>query len=109
MFPEVLFMVDVLRDNKQAIAELCARHGVARLDVFGSALRDDYRPGQSDLDLLVAFGPMDGYAKAVAYFDLLDELHDLLGVEVHLVMTGAVKNRIIAREIDRTRQQLYAA
>ena len=64
---------------------------------------------ESDVDLLVEFGPMDGYAKAVAYFDLLDELEQLLGVEVDLVMTGAVKNRYIARDIERTRQLLYAA
>ena len=102
-------MVDVLRDKREAIAELCARYGVARLDVFGSALRDDFRPGESDVDLLVEFAPMDGYAKAVAYFDLLDELRELLGVEVDLVMTGAIKNRYIARDIERTRQLLYAA
>ena len=102
-------MVDVLQDKREAIAELCARFGVARLDVFGSALRDDFRPGESDVDLLVEFAPMDGYAKAVAYFDLLDELEQLLGVEVDLVMTGAVKNRYIARDIERTRQLLYAA
>ena len=103
MTAEVVAMVDVLQDKREAIAELCARYGVARLDVFGSALRDDFRPGESDVDLLVEFGPMDGYAKAVAYFDLLDELHELLGVEVDLVMTGAVKNRYIARDIERTR------
>ena len=102
-------MVDVLRDKRDAIAELCARHGVARLDVFGSALRDDFRPGESDVDLLVEFAPMDGYAKAVAYFDLLEALQELLGTEVDLVMTGAVKNRYIARDIERTRQLLYAA
>jgi predicted nucleotidyltransferase len=105
----VTVVVDVLQDKREAIAELCARYGVARLDVFGSALRDDFRPGESDLDLLVEFAPMDGYAKAVAYFDLLDELEQLLGVEVDLVMTGAVKNRYIARDIERTRQLLYAA
>ena len=38
MFVGVFFMVDVLCDNQQAIAELCARFRVARLDVFGSAL-----------------------------------------------------------------------
>ena len=102
-------MVDVLRDKRDAIAELCARHGVARLFVFGSALRDDFRPGESDVDLLVEFAPMDGYAKAVAYFDLLEALQELLGTEVDLVMTGAVKNRYIARDIERTRQLLYAA
>ena len=31
---------------------------------------------------------MDGYEKAVAYFDLLDEVRELPGVEVDLVMTG---------------------
>ena len=106
---EVVAVVDVLQDKREAIAGLCAKHGVVRLDVFGSALRDDFRPGESDVDLLVEFGPMDGYAKAVAYFDLLDELRELLGVEVGLVMTGAVKNRYIARDIERTRQLLYAA
>jgi uncharacterized protein len=77
--------------------------------VFGSALRDDYRHGETDVDLLVEFGPMDGYAKAVAYFDLLDDLRELLGTDVDLVMAGAVKNRYIARDIERTRQLLYAA
>jgi uncharacterized protein len=102
-------VVALIQDKKDAIAGLCRRYGVARLDVFGSALRDDFRPGDSDVDLLVEFGPMEGYAKAVAYFDLLDDLRSLLGVEVDLVMAGAVKNIYIARDIERTRQVLYAA
>jgi predicted nucleotidyltransferase len=109
MSAEVIAVVDLLEHNRDAIARLCARYGVVRLDVFGSALSEDFRPGESDVDLLVEFGPMDGYAKAVAYFDLLDELEELLGVEVDLVMTGAVKNRYIARDIERTRRLLYAA
>jgi hypothetical protein len=102
-------MVHVLQDKQQAIAELCARHGVARLDVFGSALRDDFRPGQSDIDLLVEFGPHEGYALVDAYFGLLDDLRSLLGPDVDLVMVDAVKNRYLAREIARTKQLLYAA
>jgi predicted nucleotidyltransferase len=109
MSAQVIAMVDVLEDNREAIAALCAKHGVSRLDVFGSALGEEFRAGESDLDLLVEFGAMDGYVKAVACFDLLDELEELLGVEVDLVMTGAVKNRYIARDIERTRRLLYAA
>ena len=52
---------------------------------------------------------MDGYAKAVAYFDLLDDLRALLRMDVDLVMVGAVKNHYLARDIERTRQLLYAA
>jgi predicted nucleotidyltransferase len=102
-------MVHVVQDRREAIASACARHDVASLYVFGSALRDDFRPGESDVDLLVDFKPMDPFAKTDAYFELLDELRSILGVEVDLVMAGAVKNRYIAREIELTRQTLYAA
>ena len=102
-------MVAVIEDKREAIAALCRRFGVVRMHVFGSALRDDFRPGESDVDLLVEFGPIDGHAKAHAYFDLLDELTALLGSEVDLVMVGAVKNRYIARDIEQTKQELYAA
>ena len=102
-------MVDVLQDNRDGIAVLCERFGVSRLDIFGSALRDDFRPGESDLDLLVEFRPMDAHALADAYFGLLDGLRELLASELDLVMADAVKNHYIAREIERTKQLLYAA
>jgi uncharacterized protein len=102
-------MVPVLENQRDAIAVLCHRFGVIRLEVFGSALRDDFRPEESDVDLLVEFAPADPYAHAQAYFAMLDELRALLGVEVDLVMAGAVKNRYIARDIERTKRTLYAA
>ena len=102
-------MVAAIQDKLGAIADLCRKYEVAQLHVFGSATRDDFRPGESDLDLLVDFGAMGGHAKAHAYFDLLDELEDLLDVRVDLVMVNAVKNRYIARDIERTKQMLYAA
>ena len=36
------------------IAEFCKRNGIRKLSLFGSALRDDFRP-DSDIDLLVEF------------------------------------------------------
>jgi hypothetical protein len=102
-------MIRILEDKRDAIAQACARYGVSRLDVFGSALRGDFRPGESDLDLLVEFAPMDPHALVDAYFGLLDELRALLGIEVDLVMADAVKNRFVAAEIERTRRVLFAA
>ena len=102
-------MTGVLEEKLHAVAEACVRHGVVRLDAFGSALRDDFKPGESDLDLLVEFGPMEPYARVEAYFGLLEELGTLLGVEIDLVMAGAVRNRYIARDIARTKRTLYAA
>jgi predicted nucleotidyltransferase len=102
-------MVAVIEDKRKAIAETCQKYRLLRLYVFGSALGDDFRSGESDVDLLVEFGPMDGHSKAHAYFDMLEELRAILGTEVDLVMTGAVKNRYILRDIERTKQMLYAA
>jgi len=99
----------LLKDNRMAIAELCARYGVIRVDVFGSVLRDDFRPGESDIDLLVEFASRDPYELAKDYFDMLDDLEGLLGVKVDLVMAGAVKNPYIAEDIEQTKQLLYAA
>jgi len=102
-------MTSVLENKLEAIVEVCVRHGAVRLDAFGSALRDDFRPDESDLDLLVEFAPMEPYARVDAYFGMLEELRTLLGLEVDLVMAGAVKNPYIARDIERTRRMLYAA
>jgi len=102
-------MVGVLESRRAQIAAACVRHGVMRLDAFGSAVCGHFRPGDSDVDLLVELGPMDTHARIDAYFGLLDELRDILGTGVDLVMVDAVKNRYIAADIARTKQTLYAA
>ncbi|MCL4368130.1 MAG: nucleotidyltransferase domain-containing protein [Actinobacteria bacterium] len=101
-------MVELLESRREVIIDMCVRHGVASLYVFGSALGDEFRPGHSDVDLLVEFESLESYALVDAYFDLLDELRSLLG-KVDLVMVGAVKNPYIARAIEREKQLLYAA
>ena len=102
-------MVGVLQSKQEVISAICRKYRVVRLFAFGSALREDFRPGESDVDLLVEFGPVDGYDRALAYFDMVEELEAALGIKVDLVMTGAVKNRYISAEIERTKQVLYAA
>ena len=102
-------MIRILEENRDAIAGLCGRYGVVRLEVFGSALREDFRPETSDLDLLVEFAPMDPHDRADAYFGFLNEVRSLLAMNVDLVVSEAVKNRYIAADIKRTKQLFYAA
>ncbi len=93
--------------SEEALARFCREHGIRSLSLFGSALRDDFRP-DSDLDLLVEFEPDASYS----LFDLValqDELKDLLGREVDLVEASALRNPFRRREILRTRRLLYAA
>jgi predicted nucleotidyltransferase len=100
-------MAGLLENHKEAIAGLCRKYGVKRLFVFGSAIRDDFRPGESDVDLLVEFAPIGGHAKFHAYFEILEELQSVLGNKVDLVMSGAVRNAIIKREIEKTKRLIY--
>ena len=42
--------------SKTALAAFCQEHGISRLAIFGSALREDFGP-ESDIDVLVEFEP----------------------------------------------------
>jgi predicted nucleotidyltransferase len=61
---------------RQAVADFCRRHGIRRLSLFGSVLRDDFRP-DSDVDVLVEFLP--GKAVGWEIINIEDELSQLLG------------------------------
>ena len=66
---------------KKKIADFCRRHHIRKLAVFGSALREDFRP-DSDLDVLVEFDP--GHTPGLAFFGMEQELSELLGRKVDL-------------------------
>ncbi len=57
---------------KDRLAEFCRTHGICRLAVFGSALREDFGP-ESDIDVLVEFAP-----------DRVPGLLDVAGMELEL-------------------------
>ena len=90
----------------EKIAEFCKRHGVKRLSLFGSVLRDDFRP-DSDVDVLVEFLPNVRYS----LFDLggmYMELRDILGREVDL-KTPYDLSKYFRDDVVRNARQLYAA
>ena len=67
------------------ISEFCQRHHVRKLSLFGSVLRDDFRP-DSDVDVLVEFEP--GHVPGFAFFGMRDELSQLVGRNVDLNTPG---------------------
>jgi predicted nucleotidyltransferase len=71
---------------REALAEFCRKHHVRKLALFGSVLRDDFRP-DSDVDVLVEFEPgtRAGYLK-LAGMEL--ELSELVGRKVDLRTPG---------------------
>ena len=92
--------------NDQELTSLCRRFGVARLEVFGSSSRGDFRP-DSDVDLLVEFLPGERVG-LLRLAELQLELQSLLGCDVDLVPRGGLKPMIRDRVLGDARA-LYAA
>jgi predicted nucleotidyltransferase len=98
-------MVSLIAAKKIELSQLCKRFHVAKLELFGSATTDHFRPEASDLDFLVEFER--GFEGG--YFDFLFELESLFGRDVDLVMTAAIRNPYFLRAIAKQRTVLYAA
>jgi predicted nucleotidyltransferase len=99
-----------IADKRDAVIALCKRYDVARLEVFGSAVRAaDFDPARSDVDFLVTFAP---HARAGfgAFLDLKEAMEALLGRPVDLVERAAVeasRNYIRRRRILKEAEAVY--
>ena len=102
-------MLSTLFEQRADIERLCRQYQVERLTLFGSALRDDFDPTESDVDLLVQFADMEPAALADAYFGLKEALEQLLGREVDLITERGLRNPYLRNAIDRQNAELYAA
>ena len=102
-------MIQPIEDRRDAIADLCRRFHVERLDVFGSAASDGFDEEASDLDFLVVFRRVESMSPADQYFGLLSELQGLLGRDVDLLTRQSLRNPYFIRSVEQTRRLLYAA
>ncbi|MGB0766370.1 MAG: nucleotidyltransferase family protein [Phycisphaeraceae bacterium] len=102
-------MHEAIDQHREAIFELCRRFYVRRLDVFGSVTTDAFDPNRSDVDFLVEFWDDMPIRRFNAYFQLKDQLEQLLERKVDLIEPGGVRNDYYRRGIDSTLEHLYAA
>ena len=84
---------------------MCERYGVASLELFGSAARNEDRQ-DSDVDLLYVLKP--DARLGFRLFDLEDELAALFGRPVDLIARKAV-NKYLREQVLADAQPLYAA
>lgn len=91
--------------DQDRIAAFCQRHHIRKLALFGSVLRDDFRP-DSDVDVLVEFEP--GYKVGFIRLAGMElELSDLLGRKVDL-RTPADLSRYFRQEVIAAAEVQYA-
>jgi predicted nucleotidyltransferase len=99
-----------IAQHKEAIAAFCQKWQITEFAFFGSVLRDDFGP-ESDIDVLVTFGPD---ARETLYYrvDMVDDLETVLGRKVDLVNRQGVersRNPIRRNAILESAQVVYAA
>jgi predicted nucleotidyltransferase len=87
------------------IAEFCRKHYIRRLALFGSVLRDDFRP-DSDVDVLVEFEP--GHTPGLGFIAAENELSAILGRKVDL-NTPSFLSRYFRDEVLAEAEPCYVA
>ena len=99
--------IELPRDK---ITDFCRRWKIVELAVFGSALREDFRP-ESDLDVLVTFAPEADWS-LFDHVRMEQELTALLNRDVDLVSRRAIersKNWIRRKEILSAAESIYVS
>jgi predicted nucleotidyltransferase len=95
--------------NREQVGQFCRQRGIARLELFGSALRDDFR-GESDVDLLATLCG-DAHPTLLDWADMQEKLAEIFGRPVGLVSRRAIehsRNRYRKHSIPSTATLIYA-
>lgn len=90
--------------DHQALADFCRARGIRKLSLFGSALRDDFRPGESDLDVLAEFEPGALRGVGLDFFSYGSDLEKILGGKVDFC---SKLNKYIKPFVDKESLPLY--
>lgn len=93
--------------SREKIEAFCRKWKIKELALYGSVLREDFRP-DSDVDVLVSFEPGGGFT-----FDnrveMQDDLAEIFGRKVDLVEKDTIHNPFRRHNILTTREVVYAA
>ncbi len=100
--------MNIVEKNIDRIRELCLKHKVANLFVFGSVLTDKFKKS-SDIDFIVDFKDVDLYEYADNYFDFKFSLEDIFKRDIDLLEDKAIRNPYLRKTIDSSKQLVYGS
>lgn len=102
-------MQAIIRDNIEKIQELCRKHDVKTLYVFGSAARDVDFTKDSDVDFLYTFDNRELIGFADNFFSLKWALEETLHRRVDLVSEKMLRNKYLIQSINEDKVKVYEA
>lgn len=100
-------LIPLIADRSEEITELCRKHQVQRLDLFGSAATGDFDSESSDLDFLVTFLPEANATYVGAYHRLYTDLCNLFERSVDLVIETDFRNPYFRDAVEQSRTPIY--
>jgi uncharacterized protein len=98
--------MNLIDANRDKIVELCNKHKVKELYLFGSILTEKFNE-TSDVDLLIQFNQIELLDYFDNYMELKEELELLFHRPVDLVENQAIRNPIFRKVIEREKQLIY--
>ena len=98
--------MELIESQIENLKDLCDRHHVDKMYLFGSALNSGFN-SKSDLDFLVKFKPIDLAIYFENYMDFKENLKILLGREIDLIEEQTLKNPILINSIDKHKELIY--
>ena len=98
-------MIDI-NAYRSLLTELCLSLSVRRLELAGSAARDDFRE-TSDIDVIIEFEGNDNLFNR--YFDLKKGLENIFKRKVDVIQTGAINNPYLRKSLEQDRIAIYEA
>lgn len=93
--------------GREDIADFCRQWKITEFSLFGSVLRDDFRP-DSDVDVLVTFAA-DAPWSLLDMVTMREQLRQIFGREVHLVEQAGLRNPFRRKAILGQREVIFAS
>ena len=101
-------MQKIIKDNIDALKELCKSYDVKKLYIFGSACTNQFKD-DSDIDILISFKDISIEKYTDNYFELHYKLEELFNGKVDLLTENSLSNPYFIESVEETRHLLYAA
>lgn len=96
----------IINKNIESLKKLCNVYNVDTMYLFGSALTSNFND-QSDIDFLVKFKPIELSNYLDNYLHLKEKLESLLGRKVDLLEEQTLKNPILIKSINKSKELIY--
>jgi len=100
---------ELIDSHQQEFYSMCKAHGVKRLFAFGSSVTEDFKPEESDIDLLVEIDEYDPIEKGEKLISLWNKLEEFFKRKVDLLTSLSIRNPYLKQSIDASKVLIYDA